>query len=126
MMNEAWTTRVMDPGLIVSGPGNSYMRRVRVTDHAITYITPSFLPTLLHLLCWPHFPEPEPSLGLSRGLEGAGLLRPLPRPPAQCEGEVQPGLNQPKPSLVWGELRTERDNVNVLRKISSFKIVCVV
>ena len=59
-----------------------------------SYITPNFFPTLLHLLVawWPHI------LGLgvrpfSLGL-GPGLLSLV-----HWEGEVQPGLNQPNPSL---------------------------
>ena len=70
-----------------------------------TYMTPSFFPTLLHLL-WvlsmPGLARPFIlGLGLARSLDlGPGLQRPL----VQWDGLVQPGLNQPELSLACGEL----------------------
>ena len=93
----------------------------------LTYITPSFFPTRLHLL-WCQRPglmrplslglckevRPGPGDDLSLPL-GQGLDRPsleldrlqagLPLgPPVQWDGLVQPGLNQPVLSLACGEL----------------------
>ena len=85
-------------------------------------MTPSFVPTLLHLLFWhtPRLPRPlsfglgsPPRPGLFRSFSlGPGLQRPtfellklgLLRPLPQCDGLVQPGLNHPEPSLACGEL----------------------
>ena len=88
-----------------------------------TYMTPSLVPTLLHLLLFCHTPglprpfslglgcPPRPglfrSLSLGPGLQRPtlellklGLLRPLP----QWDGLVHPGLNHPEPSFACGEL----------------------